>query len=45
MKDKKIVCDNCLSEACAKGEMFCEKYRTAGFKVIEALNERKQDEN
>lgn len=29
-----LVCSNCQNPACARGEMFCERYRTSGFDHI-----------
>jgi len=29
-----VVCDSCFTEACWKGEMYCENYRTAGTTAV-----------
>ncbi len=49
--EKKItVCANCLSEACWHGNLFCEKYRTAGTvemtkkQLAEAISKRLRGE-
>lgn len=40
---KVLVCDHCLTEECAAGRFYCEKYKTAGFKWLTPTTPREDE--
>lgn len=40
VKETITVCSECLSEACWKGELYCDDYKTAG--IVEIINDIKK---